>query len=293
MFFLSSITPVNKNRLAAEDKFLRNALFSIWGILVIFGVITLIQPKWLKEISSPGIKSEAMDLKYYGDTYLREGNFKSAIRLYTKAVNLQPDLYGALGNLGIAHREVGNYQKSRKIFNFLLEKDTEHIHTNYYNLAELYKKQGQIEEAISYYIKAAEFNPYPIYSYQFLADLYMKLGRWNDAIETFNKALDNRLTLENSYSGLLKIVGKQKGKLEIQNAVKKWQKLPLEAGIYDDSIFKKMLNEDKEIAKIHNFIAVANNKLGNKQQAIIHWEMALKIWPKFNEAKQNLKKIEL
>ncbi|MCD4818417.1 MAG: tetratricopeptide repeat protein [Candidatus Cloacimonetes bacterium] len=168
MFFLSSTTPAKQISQNNEDKIIRNALLLIWGLLFIFGILALMQPKWLKEISSPGKRSKALELKYQGDQFLKKGNYKYAISFYKKAIKTQPDLYSAIGNLGIAYREGGNYKKAIKLFKNLLKSDTEHIHTNYYNIAELYKKKGEIEKAISYYNKSAENNPFPIYSYRII-----------------------------------------------------------------------------------------------------------------------------
>ena len=292
MFFLSSTTHAKRSSQNTEDKFIRNALISIWGLLVIFGFLTLIQPKWLKEISSPGKKSEAMDLKYYGDQYLKKGNYKSAVSIYKKAIETQPDLYIAIGNLGIAYRELNDYDKAIQMFKYLLKKDSEHLHTNYYNLAELYRRKGDIQTAISYYTKSAETNPFPIYSYQFLGELYSKLQEWDLMIDSFEKALKNRLTLENSYYGMLKKVGGSTfDEPKIQAAIQHWQENSIEPDKYDDKIFTIMLKKDKEIAKIHNYLGLAYNQLNDETQAVSHYEQALRIWPGFIEAKQNLKKV--
>ncbi|MCD4818416.1 MAG: tetratricopeptide repeat protein [Candidatus Cloacimonetes bacterium] len=53
-----------------------------------------------------------------------------------------------------------------------------------------------------------------------------------------------------------------------------------------------MLSEDKEIAKIYNYLGLAYSHLNNDNQAIHHYKKALEICPNFREAKQNLRKSE-
>jgi tetratricopeptide (TPR) repeat protein len=293
MFFLSSTTPAKRFSYNTEDKIICNTLITIWSLLVIFGFLTLLQPKWLKDISSPGKESEALDIKYYGDRFLKKGDYRSAISYYKKAIKIQPDIYSAIGNLGIAYMQLKNYDKAIHKFEYLLQNDTNNIHTNYYNLAELYKQKGDIETAISYYIKSAEANPFPIYSYQYLGELYIKYQHWNLAIDSFQKALKNQLTLENSYYGMLKRVERSYlNGTEILNTVRYLQKHTGDLTKFDGRIFTAMLKKDKEIAKIHNYLALIYYHQNDINQTIYHLKKALEIWPSFNEAKQNLRKVE-
>lgn len=296
MFYLSSTTPVKRSakrsNSSRSDLFIRRFLLTIWGLLFIFGILSLIQPKWLQEISSPGRKSEAMDLKFYGDNFLREGKYQSAISIYKKAINTQPDYYDVYGNLAIAYRELGIYQKAEKILNYLLKNDPEHIHTHYYNLAELYKKQNDLEKAIFYYQKSAESDPYPIYSYRLMGELYSKQKKWDLAAEAFNNSLKYELNLENSYFGNLKKIGHLQDNEKLQKAAKDWLGKPLDRSKYDYSIFQKMLSKDREIAKTHYLLGIALLSSGDKQKAGYHWKQALTIWPDFKQAKQNLERLQ-
>ena len=289
----SSTIPAKKNTENSENKFIRYSLSSIWGFLILFGFISLAQPKWLVDITSPGKEVEALRIRNYGDLYLKSGNYIAAIAHYKKAIQIQPDLISAIGNLAISYTQLKQYDKAIKLFLYLVKVDTENVHTNYYNLAELYKQIGDTESAVECYIKSVETNPYPIYSYQYLGELFLKLQKWDSAIESFELALANKLTLENSYYGMLKSMKKSTtDEPEILEAVNLFLLNPVEFEKYDNKIFEKMLLKDKEIAKTYNFLGEAyfmNNEL---KKAKINFEIALNIWPDFVKVKQNLKNLE-
>jgi len=59
--------------------------------------------------------------------------------------------------------------------------------------------------------------------------------------------------------------------------------------IYDNSVFINALKKDKEIAKTYNFLGYAFHKDNQFKEAIENYQLALNIWPNFDEAKQNLK----
>ncbi len=291
----SSIIPAKKSTENSENKFIRYSLSTIWGLLIVFGLISLAQPKWLVGISSPGKLTEALVNQKAGDILLKKGNYKSAVSQYRRAIKIQPDLIDAYGNLAISYTRLKRYDDAIKIFKYLLIKDNENIHLNYYNLAELYKRKGDINSAIEYYLKSAEISPYPIsiYSYQYLGDLYLRLQEWDLAIEAFKQALANKLTLKNSYYGMLRSVEiSSPDEPEILETVKLLLKSPVEIGKYDNKIYEKLLLEDKELAKTYNFLGEAYFMNNDLEKAKINFEIANKIWPDFVKVKQNLENLE-
>ncbi len=289
----SSTIPANKNLGYSENRFIRYFLVSIWGILILFGFISLLQPKWLVDISSDGKMTEAVHIRNYGDVYLKNGNYKAAVFQYKKAIKIQPDLVSAIGNLGICYTQLKQYDEAIKIFKYLLKIDTENTHINYYNLAELYKRKNDAESAIKYYLKSAETNPYPLHSYQYLGEIYLKLGNWELAIESFEMALDNKLTLGNSYYGMLKSMKiTSTDEPDIQEAVTVHLAQNADLTIYDNDVFVNELKSDKEIAKTYNLLGYAFHRNNQLKEAKENYELALNIWPKFEDAKNNLKRLD-
>ncbi len=289
----SSTIPAKHSTKNSENKFVRFCLIFIWGMLILFGFISLLQPQWLIDISSDGKMTEAVHIRNYGDIFLKNGNYKAAIIQYKKAIKIQPDLISAIGNLAICYTKLQRYDDAIRIFKHLLKIDTEDTHTNYYNLAELYKRKNDAESAIECYIKSAETNPYPIYSYQYLGEIYLKLQKWELAVESFELALTNKLTLENSYYGMLKSMEKSStDEPDIIKAVKSLLKEPVEFDIFDNNVFEAMLKKDREIAKTYHFLGYAFHQNNQLSKAKANYETALNIWPDFKEAKQNLKNLD-
>ncbi|MBT4332877.1 MAG: tetratricopeptide repeat protein [Candidatus Cloacimonetes bacterium] len=288
----SSTIPVKKNAGNSENKFIRYCLISIWGTLLFFGFISFFQPQWLVDISSEGKKSEALDLRNYGDVFLKKRNYKAAIIQYKKAIKIQPDLVSAIGNLGVSYTQLEQYDEAIKIFEYLLKIDDKNTHINYYNLAELYKRKNDAESTIKYYLKSTETNPYPLHSYQYLGDIYLKLSNWEMAIKSFELALTNRLTLENSYYGLLKSMKiASTDEPEIQEAVIAHLEQTADLTIYDNNVFVNELENDKEIAKTYNFLGYAFHRNNQFKKAKENYDAALNIWPNYEEAKLNLNKL--
>ncbi len=68
----------------------------------------------------------------------------------------------------------------------------------------------------------------------------------------------------------------------------------LEKRDYDQALsnFKKAIRFDPTFADAHYGIGLAENKLGNKKQAIIAFEKAIDIEPQFEKAKEELQKLK-
>ena len=294
MLFLSSTIPVKKNKINPEEKIVRNSLLTIWGLLIIFGIFSIINPLWLQNLSEEGKKTEAINYKNYGDNYLKNKKYQAAIVNYKKALKIQPDLNSALGNLGITYSQMKKYDKAILTFKKLLKKNPKHASTIYFNLAEQYKKKGNLDLAIKYYNISAESDPFPMYSYRYLGNLFLQNNQLDDAIDAFQKSIDNNLTLNNSYFGSLKrekeLYLDKPEFLEIILSLSK-ENEPNAEKRFDNNIFEEMLKKDKEIAKAHNFLGYAYSMKKDFPQAIAHYQKALEIWPEFEDARKNLEKI--
>ncbi|MBC8526913.1 MAG: tetratricopeptide repeat protein [Candidatus Cloacimonetes bacterium] len=275
-----------------EDKIIRHCLFIIWGLLFVFGALSIIKPTWLLSISNPGKNTEALDIKNIGDQFLREKNYNMAVVAYNKALKIKPDMYSALGNLGIVYSKTGRYDMAIKAYKYLLKKDPKQPDKAYHNLAELYEKKGEINKAIEYYDKLSKSAPFAFYAYNKLGFLYLKKKEWEMAIKAFQNALKNKYTMKISYEGMLK---RDLQRYSENPEISKEIQIQIEKGLtkkeiehYDNNIFEKMLNRDTELAKTHNFIGFAFNMNNDFQNAIYHYNLALQIWPKFKEALKNL-----
>ena len=115
------------------------SILSVWGLLIILGILTLLNPDWLSELSNPGKNIEAISIKNAGDNYLKSNNYPQAIAQYTAALKIVPDLKSAIANLAVAYQKTGNYNKAIISFNHLLTLSPEYPGVVYYNLGEIYE----------------------------------------------------------------------------------------------------------------------------------------------------------
>ncbi len=277
------------------NKIITFSILSIWGILICMGILTLISPAWLDEISNPGKNVEAISIKDAGNRFLKNHQYEQAIIQYTSALKIVPDMKSAIANLAVAYQKTGRYKNAIISLNYLLKKDPEYPNVIYYNLAEIYEKSAQAEKAISNYLLASETAPFPTTSYQKAGKLTMDKKEWNKAIEYFNNAINNRLTIENAYKGML-LRDKQlyNDSSEIYNNFEKLietESYTDSLFIYDRSIFDEVLMHNISLAKTYNNIGFCLAMQKEYNTAISNFNKALEIYPGLTDAQNNIKAV--
>lgn len=89
---------------------------------------------------------KAINLALNGNNCLNKGDNYEAIRLYNEALNIASDYVEALYNIGIAHRNIKNYQEAVNYLNLAIK-----LKPNYYKahwaIAEIYNYLGNSEKA--------------------------------------------------------------------------------------------------------------------------------------------------
>ncbi len=165
---LSNKTRTNKSSDTAYqklDKITFYVIVSVWAIVLSFAIVSIIQPKWLQNVSNPGRTVEAQTMIEMGNTDLYSGNVVSAINNYLLAIEIDPANLNANGNLGVAYVEIGDYAKAEEQFAKFYELDgAENRRFMYYsNYGDLYEKIGDSEKAFEMYSKAVNQHPSPVY----------------------------------------------------------------------------------------------------------------------------------
>ncbi len=264
------------------------AIVTIWAAITVFGIVTLISPAWLEELSNPGMNAEAMTKKHAADVLLKKGEPEKAIPLYKSAIKIVPDYRAAVANLAVAYQKTRNYQLAVITFKYLLGNNPEHPDVLYHNLAEIEEKMGNIPEAIQYYLLAAEHAPYPEKAWQMAGKLSLNEEKWADAITYFQKAIGTRMTIENAYQGMVAT--------EVQSrndSLRFNHDLPANyLEIYDLSVFNYMLQHDVNQARTYNNLGFCQAKMGHYDEAIAHFRQALKIDPNFRDALNNMEAVQ-
>ncbi len=283
---------MHNNQPNIEDRIIAFAVIGFWSILILFGLISFAAPAWLVNLSNPGKHSEALDLKHMGDQLLRSKKYRQAAANYKRALEIKPDLNAAAGNLGIVYSKLGRMEDALETFEYALALNPEIPHTSYHNMAEIYEKTNRLDEACHYYELCTKTEPLPAYAYAKAGAIHLKRKRFAQAIDAFNNSLDSRQSMLQLYRGMLlkEKYGRSNTSDERSHIDKLLEQssLPGALDAYDTLVFNWGLKWDHEIAKTYSYMGNAYTQSGNLNQAISNYKKALKIWPEFRDAKQNM-----
>ncbi|SKC85786.1 tetratricopeptide repeat protein [Maledivibacter halophilus] len=146
-----------------------------------------------------------------GDKLLLQKKYPEAIRWFENKLKEDPEdihsmkilstvcSHGYRGKGGGGGLTGQDIKKGIKYTEMLMGKigETEHILNT---LADLYKRDGQYEKAIEYYLKSVQ-NTDVAYEYRQIGDIYMKMNKWHEALKYYSLYFDNS-SYEN-YSDIL------------------------------------------------------------------------------------------
>lgn len=141
-----------------------------------------LNPKW------------AAPYNHLGTVYLSQGELDKAIAHIKKSTELDKKYADAFANLGVVHLEKAKKSKdpraewknAMKAFQKATTIDTRLFHAHM-DLADTYRKLGEIEKAILRYRLAIETNPKDGTAWQHLGELYLETGDAPKAEECFQK----------------------------------------------------------------------------------------------------------
>ncbi|MDP8220663.1 MAG: tetratricopeptide repeat protein [Candidatus Stygibacter frigidus] len=286
----SSITPADYKRIYAIRVF----LILIWGGLLVFGIITLLQPAWLTDVSKMGKESEAMDIKKMGDNFMAKDEFNSAIASYQKALERNPELYEAGGNMAIAYSKLGNTDMAEKTLKNMINLIPERDYIGYMNLADIYLNKKDFQKAREYYQQSIKTNPFPAEAYKFAGFCSKQLGDLELALQYYNQAIAKITDFEQLYKGSLqrdryRLKGSPDLAEDLEKLIKNEDKEVLQK--YDEQILHYIQSHDPENAKIYNEMGVIFHNLGNVEMAKHAFQQAINIDPRNKKARDNLRLI--
>ncbi|MEW6008069.1 MAG: tetratricopeptide repeat protein [Candidatus Omnitrophota bacterium] len=123
-------------------------------------------------------------------TYESAGNYKEAIGILEKAIEIDSKNSHTFNLLGTAYSAMGNRERAVIAYKKALSIDPNHADA-YYNLGNEYIAIGDTEKAILSFKKAIEIAPKNIHAvsyYNNLASVYAADGKISEAIEAYKKA---------------------------------------------------------------------------------------------------------
>ncbi|MBQ8750074.1 MAG: tetratricopeptide repeat protein [Alphaproteobacteria bacterium] len=138
------------------------------------------------------------------------GDKKTALSLYKKALEINPDSTTALLNISTIYYEIKKYEKALKFSNKVLETKPDNF-SALLNIANTYYANKEYNEALKFYEKLYELNPNSYNAIANIANTCYNLNQFIRAIEFSKMAIEMRpnsvepyIVAGNSYAELLK-----------------------------------------------------------------------------------------
>lgn len=105
---------------------------------------------------------EAISFYRKGEDALLKNKYKTAIQYFKLAVKHQPDLVAAERGIGLCYEGLNNWYEARQIYASIIEKAPQFSRLLYYQIGELYYKEGNYGRAISYFEQFERFQSLPL-----------------------------------------------------------------------------------------------------------------------------------
>jgi tetratricopeptide (TPR) repeat protein len=117
----------------------------------------------------------------------KAGNFQAEIDFAKKALELDPNNFVALSNLGVGLMGIQDIDESEKTFKKLLEVDSTSP-VAFYQLGVLYEQKRDDDKALNHYLQAVKYNPSFVDAHFNLSMIYARKKDFTKAIESMKSA---------------------------------------------------------------------------------------------------------
>lgn len=210
-----------------------------------------------------------LELFFRGKSSEKKEDFNTAIELYLKALEIDPNNVMFLADIGKAYLRIGNYNDAINYSLKALDIETENpIILN--NIGNAYFHHGDYYKAQQYYENAIKVNSKYSEPYNSIGNIYYRKRIYDKALDYFQKALlmnPNSLRPLNGI-GLVHLVKK-----EFDLAIK---------------TFNKLLENNTIDIEVLNNLGVTYHEIGDKEKSIEFLNKALELNPNSDLTQLNL-----
>jgi tetratricopeptide (TPR) repeat protein len=230
-------------------------------------------------------------------------NPEEAIRCFSEAIRLDPNLDAAYNNLGILLKDLKRYDEAEAAYRKAIDLNPEDA-TAYYNLGILLKDLKRYDEAEAAYRKAIDLNPEYATAYNNLGNTLKDLKRYDEAEAAHRKAIDLNPENATAYNNLGNTLNDLKRYDEAEAAHRKAIDLNPEnatayynLGIllkdlkrYDEAeaAYRKAIDLNPEDATAYNNLGILLKDLKRYDEAEAAYRKAIDLNPKDATAYNNL-----
>lgn len=287
-------------KISNDPYFFSNKIFfvfllAIWCLIIIFGVLTLIQPKWLVNLSDPGRIEEAR-------VYLREGNklmyengqnspekCEKALFYYQKSLKIDSSIMDTWANIGVVYMILNRLDEAKLIFEKCLKMDTVYQQRTYIQLGDVYERKGEMDKALEYYLASAEKDPYNPYALRKAGLLCMQLENFDEAVKYLERSAEMEKSFENFYKARL-VEAKffaltRNDTTDFKIIDKELQKTDFTADLrrYDKNIFDQTRQTSKNLGYVYMYLGDAYFNKSDYTLAIENYRLSMQYYPEFTD----------
>ncbi len=130
----------------------------------------------------------AIELYNLGVQFGRDGKFEESIKLFQKAVNINPQNSNFLYNLAYSYEKQGNLKKAIENYKKCLENDHQYGNA-WIGLGNVYTTKNNFIKAIECYQKVLEFNNKNADAYYNIANAYIHMNNKDNTLKNLQKAI--------------------------------------------------------------------------------------------------------
>ena len=128
--------------------------------------IEILENLFNKQPHSEEIKKELISALfsygiYLSDEFIQE--YEKSIINFNKIIEIEPDNYRAIYNLGISYFNLGKIDKAMKAYNDAIKIKPDYKHC-YYNIGLIHEVMNDLQKSLKFYKKALEIDPTFIYA---------------------------------------------------------------------------------------------------------------------------------
>ena len=190
----------------------------------------------------------------------KEGRLEEALRHYSKALRIAPEIEEIAVNIGIIYMKQGKVDEAFKYFSQALRTKPKLVEAHI-NMGNLLMTQGKVDEAMEHYSEALRLRPDSFAGHKNVGMLLAKQGKVDEAINHYSEMLKIR---PNDAEGHFLLGVALAGQGRVDEAV---------------GHFSEALRIKPDYAEAHNNLGVILEKQGKLDEAISHYSEALRTDP--------------
>lgn len=204
-----------------------------------------------------------------GHALLSEKRYEEAVKIFKRAVEVNPNYSKAQNNLGNALSELKRYDQAIAHYQLAIKIEPEYAEA-FNNLANALRSSGQIKESVEYYSEAIRIDSEYDEAYFNLGITLSQLGELDNAIIQYQKALEINSRFTRAHNNLASLLAQQK---KVSEAI---------------SHYRQAIALDPDFAIAHNNLGSTLAGQGKFKESIVHFERALSADPNYVDAQNNL-----